>query len=185
MRPRPVRGGARAGSRSIHVDVHVIALGVDPEARSQLTCIAEQSGGALREAKSENGLRQALDEVATVIAATVTPVPPGQRPRTVASTRRSRHPLQRPVPPAAPIAPEPQPATATAPPTLALTRTGTPTVALTATGTRPSCHSHARPPWPHPPPTRARPTSNRSGRSTCERPRQNYPIIGQVQVGDR
>jgi hypothetical protein len=148
----PCAAVAELEAQGIHVDVHVIALGVDPDAVGQLACIAEQSGGALREVRDEKALQDALAEVAQEIAATPTPVPPTPRPAPAATT------------PAAPPR-----ATAITPPatTVAPTATWTPTAFISPTATST--------PYVEP-----RQTINvRAG------PGLNYPIIGQVQVGDR
>jgi hypothetical protein len=172
----PCAAVRRLEARGVHVDVHIIALGVDPEARSQLTCIAEQSGGTLREATSETELRRALDEVATVIAATVTPAPTRTLPAPVATAPVAPS-AEAPGPIAAPVEPAPEPGTTTVPspvvstptrvPSVTPAPTQTPTVAASPTGTG----------TPYVEPIRN--INVRGG------PGMNCPIIGQVQVGDR
>lgn len=157
-------------ARGIHVDVHVVALGVDPDARTQLTCIAEESGGTLLEAEDEADLRAALDVVATVIAETPTPrptepvpgAPPAGAPAPAVSTAA---PAPRPVVTVAPVgtlAPVVSPtSTPMAPPSLTPTAVASPTLEGT--------------PYVEPLQT----VNVRAGPGT------NYPAIGQVRAGDR
>lgn len=161
-------------ARGIHVDVHVIALGVDPEARGQLACIAEGSGGELREAASEAELRQALDEVAAVIAATPTPRPSRSEPTANPPTAPV---AEAPEATAAPVERTPRPVLPTASPSGAATRTGTPAAAPTPTRALTVAASPTPAGTPYVEPLK---TINVRGG-----PGMNYPIIGQVQVGDR
>jgi hypothetical protein len=155
-------------ARGIHVDVHVIALGVDPDARGQLACIAERSGGELREARDEQALRDALDEVAREIAAIPTPAPPAPKPAPAATTAPTPSPGPTAAPMNTPAPPSPRTPSATPPAT---------TVAPTPSRTPTTLASPTRTGTPYVEP---RQTINvRAG------PGLNYPIIGQVQVGDR
>jgi hypothetical protein len=154
-------------ARGIHVDVHVIALGVDPDARGQLACIAAQSGGELREVRDEKALQDALAEVAKQIAATPTPMPPAAKPAPVATTPAAPPPpgpaaTHTPAPPSSRTPTVTLPATTVAP---TLTRSPTVVASPTATGT----------PYVEPIGT----VNVRDG------PGMNYPIIGQLRPGDR
>jgi hypothetical protein len=155
-------------ARGIHVDVHVIALGVDPDAVGQLACIAEQSGGALREVRDEKALRDALDEVAKEIAATPTAVPLAPQPAPAATTPPAPAPPPGPTAMRTPAPPSPRTPGATLPATTVAptpSRMPTTTTVPTVTGT---------------PYVEAIGAVNvRAG------PGLNYPIIGQLRPGDR
>lgn len=143
----------------VGVEVHVIALGVvDPAAASQLRCVADATGGELRQAGDEDGLRRALEEISTAIASTATPSPSPAVEVTAPTTVTTAQPTQRP------------PAAA-----------ATPIASLTPVATAPPVPTEAPPPGPTATPyvEVLRALNVRAG------PGLNYPIIGHVQAGAR
>jgi hypothetical protein len=68
-------------AEGINFTIHVVGLDVDQPARDQLSCIAYTSGGTYHDARSEQGLREALAEIGALLTQgqMVTP-PDGETP---------------------------------------------------------------------------------------------------------
>ena len=172
----------------VGLKVDVIALGADPAALSQLRCVAAAVDGDLHQAADEDGLRRALEEVATAIAAPTTPSP-APTPEVTLPVLTPPSPPPAPgvtVPPALTPPPPTPEATATAAVTAAPparrppAATATPTATPTPVATAPPASTAALPgPTATPYVEALRALNVRAG------PGLNYPVIGQVQAGAR
>lgn len=61
----------------VEMELHVIALGVDPVAVGQLRCIADAAGGKVHQVANEGEMAQALEEVAAALGPAPIPAPTG------------------------------------------------------------------------------------------------------------
>jgi Ca-activated chloride channel family protein len=117
----PCQEVAALQQRGLKIIIHVIGLNLDAEARTQLQCVARQSGGTYLDARTTKELRLALLQVSQLL-------PPGPTPATgggQATAEIEPSPTNEPSPTVSPTA---GPPTATATPVV---------VAPTATRARP------------------------------------------------